>query len=118
MLDALDREELGLGLVVAVHVDPPGVVAAGEREMEPARGVVVRQALPDHQPEDRGGGEGLARVDHVEGLSRAEGLDVGPRPSADVVLGVDVLAELLGELSTSQSPTSRCPCSLRRDPSG
>src|SRR5919201_62507 len=61
--------ELGLGLVIAMQVDAGRVEASGERDMQlPAGGDVDREALLAHHPERGGGGEGLARVDDLEGL--------------------------------------------------
>ena len=84
--------ELGLALVVAVEVDPPRLEAARERQVQlPAAGHVGGQPLFDEQAVSRGAGKRLARVDHLEALDpRPEGLDVGARPGAHVVLGVHV----------------------------
>ncbi len=102
-MPALDRVvELGLGLVVAVHVEARGVVAAGEGEVElAAGGHVGGEALVGEQPVDRGARERLARVDHLEVLGAgAERLEERARASAHVVLRVDVRggAELAREL--------------------
>ena len=59
--------ELGLGLVVAVHVDPRRVEAGGQGHAQlAARGDVDREPLLAHQPVGRGAGKRLARVDHLE----------------------------------------------------
>ena len=90
---ALDRVvELRLRLVVAVHVEPLGIQAARQREVQlAARGHVGGQPLLGEQPEDGGAGERLARVDHLEALGAGpEGLDERPRAGAHVVLRVDV----------------------------
>jgi fermentation-respiration switch protein FrsA (DUF1100 family) len=94
--------DLLLGLVVAVEVDARRVDAAAQGEEQlAARGHVDGEPLLGEEAEERGAGEGLARVDHLEVVRAGpEGLLVGPRAGADVVLGVDVgrRAELLGEL--------------------
>ena len=89
----LDRaSQLGLRLVVAVQVDPPGLEARPERHVQlAARGDVDREPLLAQHPV--GGGERgrLARVDDLEvGHAGREGIQVGAGAGADVVLGVDV----------------------------
>ena len=65
---ALDRLlELGLGLVVAVHVDPPGVEPGAQREVELAAGRdVPGEPLFGEQAQGRGAGEGLAGEEDLE----------------------------------------------------
>ena len=73
--------ELGLGLVVAVHVDALRVEARAQRHVElAAGGDVDREPLLAHQPVGGGAGQRLARVDHLEvvgalleGLARTRG---------------------------------------------
>jgi hypothetical protein len=104
MADAgVDREaQLGLALVVAVHVDPRRVEAGPQRHVQLAPGGDV-----DREPlllEDPVGGRErrrLARIDHLEVVAAvAKGRQVGASAGAQVVLGVEVGggAELACEL--------------------
>ena len=97
------RLEVGLGLVVAVHVDPLGREArraapGAARLRTPRR----RTGPPRANRSQRGGaGERLARVEDLEARrARGEGRHRGPRPLAHVVLRVDVRggAELARQL--------------------
>ena len=100
---ALDRHaQLGLGLVVPVHVDPLGGDAGLQGQVQlAARGDVAGEALLVHQPVNRRAREGLARVDDLELLGpRPERVLVRAGPGAHVVLRVHVggSTELPGEL--------------------
>ena len=89
-------------LVVAVHVDPLGVEAGVQRQVElAAGGDVAGEPLLGEEPQRRRAGKGLAGEDDLEvvGALGEGGLD-RPGAGAHVVLGVDVggRAELGGEL--------------------
>ena len=94
--------EFSRALVVAVHVDPRGVEAGVQRQVQlAARGDVAGKALLGEQAQGGGAGEGLAREDDLEvvralGECRLDGAGAG----AHVVLRVDVCgrAELGREL--------------------
>jgi hypothetical protein len=94
--------ELCLGLVVAVQMDAGWVEAGGQRHMElSARGDIHRQTLLAHHPVGGGGGERLARVDHLERIGALiERAHVLAGTAAHVVLGIDVggCPEPLGQL--------------------
>ena len=94
--------ELGLGLVVAVHVNPSGIEAGGERHVQlPTRRDVGRKPLLDAEPIGRRHRQRFAREQHlVVAGALLERPPVLAGPPADVVLGIDVgrRAELLGEL--------------------
>src|ERR1700761_3483644 len=96
------HQDLLVGLVVAVHVDPGRVEPRGERDVElAAGGDVDRQPLLGEELVGGGGREGLARVEDLAVDAAAlEGLAVGAGTGAHVVLGVDVGggAVLFGEL--------------------
>ena len=114
------EEDLLVGLVVAVHVDPRRVEAGAQRHVQlAAGGDVDREPLLGEEPVGGGAGQRLAGEEDLEvGAAALEGLAVGAGPGAHVVLGVDVggRAELGGELDTSQPATSRWPRSLTRLP--
>ena len=83
---------LVVGLVVAVHVDPSGVEAGGQRQVQlAAGGDVHRQALLAKEPVGGAAGKGLARVEDLEAIGQlGEGAEIGAGPVAHVVLGIDV----------------------------
>ena len=87
----LDRvAELGLGLVVAVHVDAGRVEPGAKRHVELAtRGDIDGEAELGEQPLDRGDRRSLARVEDLEvvGVS-PERAQIGVGPRSDLVLGV------------------------------
>ena len=84
--------QLGLGLRVAVQVDPRGVEAGLERDRQlAARGHVARQALLAQDAQDGGARKGLGGEVDLEVLAAGRvGADEGPRALADVVLDDDV----------------------------
>ena len=94
--------ELGVALVVAVHVDPLGVEAGVQRQVQlAAGGDVAGEPLLGEEPQGRRAGKGLAREDDLEvvGALGEGGLDRAGA-GAHVVLRVDVggRAELGREL--------------------
>ena len=84
--------ELGLGLVVAVHVDPLGSHPAGEGHVQLAAGRDVgRQPLLGRKRVHRGRRERLAREQDLEVVGALGERRREPAGAlADVVLGVDV----------------------------
>ena len=94
--------QLGRGLVVAVHVDPLGIEAGAQREVQLAAGRdVAGQSGLGEDPQRRGAGERLARVEDLEVVgARGEGVLDRAGAQAQVVLGVDVggRAELARQL--------------------
>ncbi len=89
---ARGEEDLLVALVVAVHVDAGRVEAGAQRHVQlAAGGDVDREALLGEQPVGGGAGKGLAGEEDFEvGSSPGEGLAVGARPRAHLLLGVDV----------------------------
>jgi hypothetical protein len=115
----VERElELGPGLVVAVHEDPPWGDPTLQREVElAAGGDIDREALLGHHPVGGGDRERLGRVDHLEVAGAGgEGLNVCPRASPDVVLGIHVggRAVALGELDQVAAPDLEVPALVDR----
>ena len=84
--------QLGLGLVVAVHVDPLRLEPAAERQVQLATGGdVAGEPLLGEQPVGGGAAQRLARVEDLEALGPlGEGGDDLAGAGAEVILGIDI----------------------------